>query len=121
MKQIELTEMELEMRDKDSISDAEQEACDKVWYNRCHLAMREELKNGELKLVKKWKSEYSGKNIMTEKDWEKCKKIAKRIEKKYGKKNLIVHSGYDWGMLNGRLETLRWIMGEDWGILDTQQ
>ena len=119
MKQIELTEIELEMRDKDSISDAEQEACDKIWYNRCHLTMREELKNGELKLVKKWKSEYSGKNIMTEKDWEKCLKVGKRVEKKYGKKNLIIQSDFDWGMLNGRLETLRWVMGEDWGILDT--
>jgi len=119
MKKEELIPIELEMRDVDSISDAEQEANDKVWYNRCHLAMREELKKGELKLVKKWKSEYSGKNIMTEKSWKECLKAGKKVEKKYGKKNLIVHSGYDWGMLNGRLETLRWIMGEDWGILDT--
>jgi len=119
MKQIELTEMVLKMRDADSISDAEQEANDKVWYNRCHLAMKEELKNGELKLVKKWKPEYSGEKFITEKSWKECLKAGKRIEKKYGKKNLIVHSDFDWGITNGRLETLRWVMGEDWGILDT--
>lgn len=119
MKQIELTEVELEMRNADSISDAEQEACDKVWYSRCYLVVKEELKNGEHKLVKKWKPEYSGQNITTEKGWKDVQKVAKRIEKKYGKKNLGPYSDFDWGMLNGRLETLRWVMGEDWGILDT--
>lgn len=111
--------MELEMRDADSIADAEKEACDKVWYYRCHLAMREELKNGELKLVKKWKPEYSGQNFITEKSWKECMKVGKKVERKYGKKNLGPYSDFDWAMLNGRLETLRWVMGEDWGILDT--
>lgn len=119
MKKEEFIPIEFEMRNEDSISDAEQEACDKVWYNRCHLVMREEVKNGELKIVKKWKSEYSGKNFIAEKDWEKCLKVGKRVEKKYGKKNLNINSDFEWGMLNGRLETLRWVMGEDWGILDT--
>ena len=119
MKQIELTEMVLEMRDADSISDAEQEACAKVWYNRCHLEVKEEIKNGKVKIVKKWKKGYSTQNYITEKGWKDAQKAAKRVEKKYGKKNLIIHSGFDWGMLNGRLETLRWVMGEDWGILDT--
>ena len=119
MKKIELIPMELEMRNADSISDAEKEACDKVWYSRCHLAIKEELKNGELKLVKKWKKGYSTQNFITEEGWEVAKKVAKRIEKEYGKKNLGPYSDFEWGMLNGRLETLRWVMGEDWGILDT--
>jgi hypothetical protein len=119
MKQIELTEMILEMRDKDSISDAEAEACAKVWYNRCHLVVKDEIKNGQIKIVKKWKKGYSTQNFVTEEGWKLGQKAAKRIEKKYGKKNLIIHSDFDWGMLNGRLETLRWVMGEDWGILDT--
>lgn len=111
--------MELEMRDADSISDAEWEARDKVWYYRCHSAMKEELKNGELKLVKKWKPEYSGQNFITEKSWKACIKAGKKVERKYGKKNLGPYSDFDWGMLNGRLETLRWVMGEDWDQLDT--
>ena len=42
MKKIELTPMEMELRDAGSIIDAENEFCDKVWYNRCHLVMKEE-------------------------------------------------------------------------------
>lgn len=41
------------------------------------------------------------------------------MEKEYGKKNLGPYSSLEWGRLNGRLETLRWVLGEDWGMLDT--
>jgi hypothetical protein len=119
MKKIELTPMELELRDKESLYDAENEFCDKVWYYRCHLAMREELKNGELKLVKKWKPEYSGKNFIAEKDWKRCLKAGKRVEKKYGKKNLGPYDDFDWGMINGKLSAIRWMLGDDWDRLDT--
>lgn len=46
-------------------------------------------------------------------------KMAKEIEKKYGKKYLSIEDNMEWGLLCGRLETLRWIMGSDWGNLDT--
>lgn len=119
MKKIELTPIEVEPRDMKSLFEAENEFCDKVWYYRCHLAMREELKNGELKLVKKWKPEYSGKNFMTEKDWKGATKVAKRIERKYGKKNLDPYDDFDWGMINGKLSAIRWVLGDDWDRLDT--
>ena len=46
-------------------------------------------------------------------------KGAKNMEKKYGKKNLGPYTKFEWGMLNGRLETLRWVLGDDWGNLDS--
>ena len=55
MKKIKLTPVQIKLMDIGSIVDAENEFRDKIWYNRCHLRTKEELKNGELKLVKKWK------------------------------------------------------------------
>ena len=46
-------------------------------------------------------------------------KSARNMERKYGKKNLGPYTKFEWGMLNGRLETLRWVLGEDWGNLDS--
>jgi hypothetical protein len=28
---------------------------------------------------------------------------------------------FDWGMLNGKLSALRWMLGDDWDVLDTQE
>ncbi len=41
------------------------------------------------------------------------------VEKKYGKDNLGPYSDFDWGMINGKLSALRWVMGDDWDFLDT--
>ncbi|MCF6743545.1 restriction endonuclease [Blastococcus sp. KM273128] len=42
-------------------------------------------------------------------------------EAKYGKDELMRHmeSDFAWGMLSGKLSTLRWVLGEDWDMLDT--
>jgi hypothetical protein len=119
MKKIELTPMEMELRDAGSIIDAENEFCDKVWYNRCHLVMKEELKNGKLKLVDKWKKGYSTQNVVLKSGWKLGIKAAKKIEKKYSKKDLVPHTNYDWGFICGKLSAIRWVLGDDWDRLDT--
>jgi hypothetical protein len=119
MKEIKLTPVKIKLMDIGSIVDAENEFCDKIWYNRCHLRTKEELKNGELKLVKKWKPEYSTQNFISKDIWEGAKKAAKKVEKKYGKKNLGPYSDFEWGMLNGKLSAIRWVLGDDWDQLDT--
>ncbi len=82
---------------------------DKVWYDR-HQCLMEKVYPKELKEnPKSKKSGYIKGGI----------KAAKEMEKEYGKKNLGPYSEMEWGMLNGRLETLRWVLGEDWGMLDT--
>ena len=97
------------MRTKKEIEKEAQIAEDKVWYDR-HQSLMEKVYPKELKEnPKSEKAGYIKGGI----------EAAKKMEKEYGKKNLSPYSEFDWGMLNGRLETLRWILGEEWGMLDT--
>ena len=93
-------------RNDNTILKAEQEFMDVIWYDR--------------KLVLQ-------QNITEEKETidpkiEKQMLAAMRAaEKKYGKKKLrnYYHDDFGWGMLNGKLSALRWVLGDDWDMLDT--
>ncbi len=77
----------------------------KVWYDRHQMCMESVYpKEKDPKVLENIKGGIKG---------------AKNMEKKYGKKNLGPYTDLDWGRLNGRLETLRWVLGEDWGNLDS--
>ena len=51
--------------------------------------------------------------------WERARKAATEVEKKYGRKNLGPWDDFEWGMMNGKLSALRWILGDEWDNLDT--
>lgn len=76
---------------------------DKIWYNR-HQGLKQRVLNGE---------------EISPKIWEDALKNAKNIEKKYGEENLWNMTDFEWGMLNGKLSALRWLIGEEWDFLDT--
>ena len=41
------------------------------------------------------------------------------MEAEYGRKNLGPYDDFEWGMLNGKLSAIRWVMGDEWDMLDT--
>ena len=86
-------------RPTDEIVELIGELIDKVWYNR-HLVLRQKVQDGREKCDPK---------IMAG-----AIKSAKRVEKKYGRNALGPYSDFDWGMMNGKLSALRWVLGEDW-------
>lgn len=98
------------MRTQKAIEQEAQITEDKVWYGR-HQSLMEEVYPKELKdpKVSKEKKGFIRGGI----------KAAKEMETKYGKKNLGFDDDFEWGEMCGRLETLRWVLGDEWGNLDT--
>jgi hypothetical protein len=41
------------------------------------------------------------------------------IETTYAENELGPYTDFEWGMLNGKLSALRWVMGDEWDFLDT--
>lgn len=76
---------------------------DKIWYGR-HQVLAEKIENGKR---------------INHEIWVRAKLAAKEVEKRYGKEELGPWDDFEWGMLNGKLSALRWVMGDDWDMLDT--
>jgi hypothetical protein len=91
-----------------------------VWYNR-HWNSRAEIEEGKVKVVLEEqysKSPYRPDQIL-DSVWAGALAAAKRTEDEVGIENLGPWSDFEWGMLNGKLSALRWILGDEWDMLDT--
>jgi PIN domain len=93
--------------------------CDWVWYNR-HWVWIEKIERGKHKIVPddEWSVEAAHTCTMRS-IFEGARRSATAMEKKYGRKNLGPWSDFEWGMINGKLSALRWVLGDDWDMLDT--
>ncbi len=91
-------------RSETEILTAIDELFDKVWYNR-HLYFRSEV--------------LAGKETVSPEIWQGALKAARKVEKRYGKAALGPWDDFEWGMINGKLSALRWVLGDEWDMLDT--
>lgn len=109
-----------ESRRLSEILSAEDVLMHQVWYSR-HMLTRYGVQQGRIEIVEKETSpvkDHSKRPIQRD-VWEGALKAAARVEKKYGKENLGPWSDFEWGMINGKLSALRWVLGDDWDMLDT--
>ena len=92
------------IRSQSEIVAAQEEFFDKVWYGR-HLVFREDWEAGR----ERWRGDeiYQG-----------ALRAAERVRERWGEENLAPYSDFDWGMINGKLSALRWVLGDDWDMLD---
>jgi hypothetical protein len=93
-----------------------------VWYKR-HWNLRTSIEKGKHKLVAKdeWnKQQPERRQKMTiDSVWSMALAAAKRTEEEIGPEKLGPWSDFEWGMINGKLSALRWVMGSEWDFLDT--
>jgi hypothetical protein len=108
---------DMEPRRASEIQEAIEEFFDRVWYDR-HMVLYWKVHDGKVKIVKEYDRKKHDTTI-TEDVWTGARRAAERLEKKYGKQNLGPYSKFDWGMINGKLSALRWVMGDEWDMLDT--
>lgn len=96
------------------------ELIDKVWYNR-HQVRREMIDDGSIELVEKetFPIKDHAKRPIQRDIWKGALKSAAKVEKKYGLDNLGPWDDFEWGMINGKLSALRWVLGDEWDMLDT--
>ena len=93
-------------RNDNAILEAEREFMEVIWYDR-KLMLLQRLKEGA--------------EVIDPEIYKGMLAAMRATEKKYGKRKLrnYYHDDFGWGMLNGKLSALRWVLGDDWDMLDT--
>lgn len=92
------------MRSQSEIVAAEQEFFDRVWHER-HLVFRARYEAGE-----------------DERATPEIYRMALEAAKRVKAERVDIHpveNDFEWGMWNGKLSALRWVLGEEWDFLDT--
>jgi len=109
-----------EPRGLTEILEAEDLLFHQVWYNR-HWSLRIGIEEGTIKVVdQETHPRVAGAQETIQRDILKgAIKAARNVERRYGKKNLGPWDDFEWGMINGKLSALRWVLGDEWDMLDT--
>lgn len=109
-----------EPRGLTEILEAEDMLFHQVWYNR-HWNMRVGIEEGKIKVIEKetYPRPAGAPETILRDVLKGALQAARRVERRYGKKNLGPWDDFEWGMINGKLSALRWTLGDEWDMLDT--
>ena len=103
------------------ILDAERLLFQQVWYNR-HCNLRSRIEDGSVRLVTQREfTRLTGHHpeVVVDTVWERAVRAAKKTEGEIGAEHLGPWDDFEWGMINGKLSALRWVLGDEWDMLDT--
>jgi Restriction endonuclease len=99
---------DIPIRSVRQILKAEEEFFDRIWYDRKLLLQANVIEGREKEPPRDIK-----RGIIN---------AMKEVEAKYGGKAALRNyykNDFEWGMMNGKLSALRWVLGDDWDMLDT--
>ncbi|MGH3549663.1 MAG: PIN domain-containing protein [Pseudonocardiaceae bacterium] len=101
---LEMSDFQEDPRTLDEILEAEKEFFDRVWYERS--------------LLHTYRYEHGNEEGITEAQYQVSLDAQARVKAR--RPDLRpVESNFEWGMWNGKLSTLRWVLGSEWDFLDT--
>lgn len=112
---------EFEPRSLSEMVDAMNVLTEQVWYNR-HKNLAWEIQHKKVKVVsqEEWVKAGSNNNThIVDSVWDGAKRAAANTLKRLGKAKCGPHDDFEWGMINGKLSAIRWMLGDDWDMLDT--
>lgn len=92
-------------RTEGEILAAEQEMFNRVWYER-NRVIQDRIARGEHEPFRP--------DIAAG-----MRKAVQEVEALIGKDNLGPYDDFEYGMINGKLSALRWVLGDEWDMLDT--
>jgi len=100
------------------ISEAADLLCHQIWYNR-HLNLMARVERGDITIVEEMpKDRPYDPSLMTRATLEVARAAGARVARRY-EGQLGPWDDFEWGMLNGKLSALRWVLGMEWDFLDT--
>ena len=108
-------------RQLSEILDAEHRLFQQVWYNR-HWNLRAKLESGEVRLITQEEANRLNgyhPEVVVDSVWAVAVQAAKKTEDEVGAAHLGPWDDFEWGMINGKLSALRWVLGDEWDMLDT--
>jgi len=110
-----------DFRSLSDLNNEEDRLSTQVWYIR-HKIRAAAIASGQIKVLAQ--ADYSADHsrphgAVLDTIWEEASNHAKEVEKRYGIENLGPWDDFEWGMINGKLSALRWVLGYDWDMLDT--
>lgn len=92
-----------------------------VWYNR-HQSREWAIKQTKIRLVSReeWeKGPRNNQNQIIDEIWKGALTAAQEVERELGEGNTGPWDDFEWGMINGKLSAIRWMLGDEWDMLDT--
>ena len=57
--------------------------------------------------------------VVVDEIWEGSLAAAKETKEDLGREQLGPWNDFEWGMIKGKLSALRWVLGDEWDMLDT--
>lgn len=114
-------EFSQESRALSELLEAEGKLTTQIWYGR-KWGIIDAVESGRRKKVPQevWQasSRDEQRGMIVDKIWDGMIAAMKRAEEEYPDE-LGPWSDFEWGMLSGKLSAIRWVLGDEWDMLDT--